>query len=115
MLAWLLFLPLSLPALARLDRTYGIHPDLLSKYAPLKSNTWRCLDGSKEIPWTALNDDFCDCLDGSDEPGTSACSNGIFYCQNAGHVGAFIPSSRVNDGLCGASLNSRDEAEAEWR
>jgi len=58
------------------------------------------LDGSKEIPWTAVNDDFCDCLDGSDEPGTSACSNGIFYCQNAGHLGASIPSSRVSDGLC---------------
>ncbi|KAK2462316.1 hypothetical protein APHAL10511_005622 [Amanita phalloides] len=100
MLAWLLLLPLPLPVLARLDQTYGVHPDNLSKYVPLKSGTWRCLDGSKEIDWVAVNDDYCDCPDGSDEPGTSACPNGIFYCQNLGHIGASIPSSRVNDGLC---------------
>lgn len=30
-----------------------------------------------EIAWDRVNDDFCDCPgDGSDEPGTSACSNG---------------------------------------
>lgn len=32
-----------------------------------------------EISWDRVNDDFCDCPgDGSDEPGTSACSNGAF-------------------------------------
>lgn len=31
------------------------------------------------ISWDRVNDDFCDCPhDGSDEPGTSACSNGGF-------------------------------------
>ena len=33
--------------------------------------------------------------------GTSACSDNTFYCTNEGHIGASIPSSRVNDGLCG--------------
>jgi hypothetical protein len=33
--------------------------------------------------------------------GTSACSGNTFYCANEGHIGASIPSSRVNDGLCG--------------
>lgn len=35
---------------------------------------------SAEIAWDRVNDDFCDCpYDGSDEPGTSACSNGDFF------------------------------------
>jgi hypothetical protein len=33
--------------------------------------------------------------------GTSACSGNTFYCVNEGYIGASIPSSRVNDGLCG--------------
>ncbi|KAJ7367858.1 glucosidase II beta subunit-like-domain-containing protein [Mycena albidolilacea] len=98
MLLWLLALPL--PALASLDKTLGVAPALLAKYSPPKSGAWKCLDGSKEIPWDFVNDDACDCPDGSDEPGTSACPNSTFYCQNAGHIGATIPSSRVNDGLC---------------
>ena len=28
--------------------------------------------------------------------------NTTFYCRNEGHIGATIPSSRVDDGLCGA-------------
>lgn len=37
-----------------------------------------CIDGSKSVQLTAFNDDFCDCPDGSDEPGTNACNNGQY-------------------------------------
>ena len=45
-----------------------------------------------------MNDDYCDCDDGSDEPGTSACEFSKFYCANEGHVQMNLISSRVNDG-----------------
>ena len=55
--------------------------------------------------------DFCDCVDGSDEPGTSACPNGKFFCLNIGYESCTLPSSRVNDGICDCCDGS-DEAES---
>ena len=54
----------------------------------------------KTIPYSRINDDFCDCLDGSDEPGTSACTKGTFFCRNRGYHSAKIFKSRVNDLVC---------------
>ncbi|KAH8113337.1 endoplasmic reticulum protein [Phellopilus nigrolimitatus] len=93
MLSWLLLL-LGLLA-GRLRPAAALHKSLRPDPA-----SWTCLDASKAIPWASVNDDYCDCPDGSDEPGTSACPNATFYCQNEGHIGASIRSSRVNDGLC---------------
>ncbi|KAG5735388.1 Glucosidase 2 subunit beta [Termitomyces sp. T112] len=127
MIPWLLLLPLFTQISAAVEKTLGVSPALLSKYVPLPSGNWKCLDGSKEISWAFVNDDSCDCLDGSDEPGTGACLNTEFYCQNKGHIGAFIPGSRVNDGLCepqccdgsderpGVCKNVCKEASEEYR
>jgi len=59
-----------------------------------------CHDGIQKIPTAMVNDDYCDCKDGSDEPGTAACTGGSFFCLNKGHVGKTLYSSRVNDGVC---------------
>ncbi|KAF9299531.1 hypothetical protein BGZ74_008889 [Mortierella antarctica] len=82
------------------NKLRGVAPSDLQRYAPNEKGQWTCLDSSKTISFSAVNDDYCDCLDGSDEPGTSACGNGFFYCANEGHVPARIKTSRVNDGVC---------------
>ncbi|KAL1195223.1 Glucosidase 2 subunit beta [Cardamine amara subsp. amara] len=80
------------------DPFLGISPQDEKYYK--SSSEIKCKDGSKKFTRVQLNDDFCDCPDGTDEPGTSACPNGKFYCRNAGHSPLVLFSSRVNDGLC---------------
>eukprot|EP00834_Sanchytrium_tribonematis_P003411 NODE_130_length_16779_cov_1.687410.p9 type:complete len:258 gc:universal NODE_130_length_16779_cov_1.687410:3602-4375(+) len=53
-------------------------------------------DGNKKIPISWINDDYCDCQDGTDEKGTSACDT-EFFCNNDG-LSKYIPSSWVDDG-----------------
>ncbi|XP_036324247.1 uncharacterized protein LOC118737672 [Rhagoletis pomonella] len=76
-------------------------------YKPNFDGKFRCLDGRAEVPFDHVNDDYCDCIyDGSDEPSTNACQNGRFYCKyqkrhiTGRGVDLFVPSSRVNDGIC---------------
>ncbi|KAL8239454.1 hypothetical protein R6Q59_016021 [Mikania micrantha] len=75
----------------------GIHP-LDEKY--FESEVINCKDGSNSFTRDRINDEFCDCVDGTDEPGTSACPTSKFYCRNAGSSPRFLFSSRVNDQIC---------------
>mmetsp|Transcript_39000 Transcript_39000/g.69880 ORF Transcript_39000/g.69880 Transcript_39000/m.69880 type:complete len:548 (-) Transcript_39000:39-1682(-) len=89
----------------------GADPAAAAAYVAARSSgTFACLDGSRQVPLHAINDDFCDCVNGSDEPGTSACPRGTFYCKNLGHTPKVLPSSFVNDSVCDCCDGS-DEAK----
>ncbi|KAH7356217.1 glucosidase II beta subunit-like-domain-containing protein [Pyrenochaeta sp. MPI-SDFR-AT-0127] len=107
-------------------RPRGVGPDFAKFYKG--PETFTCIfNPSIKIPVARLNDDYCDCPDGSDEPGTSACSylsplspsqpSGFkagsvndtlalpgFYCKNKGHQPSYIPFTSVNDGVCDYEL-----------
>jgi protein kinase C substrate 80K-H len=102
-----------------------LHNAVAKYYKDLSS--FSCIsDPSIKLDISQINDDYCDCPDGSDEPGTSACSNLSpysppsvstpqlninytsslpgFYCKNKGHQPGYIPFSYVNDGTCDYEL-----------
>ncbi|KAJ5247345.1 Glucosidase 2 subunit beta [Penicillium chermesinum] len=111
----------------KIPRPRGVSPDFAKFYQD--QTTFTCISNpDTRIPFTAVNDNFCDCPDGSDEPGTSACSHLSrnsplsvaerpghseaelklalpgFYCKNKGHKPSYVPFQRVNDGVCDYEL-----------
>ncbi|TMW66180.1 hypothetical protein Poli38472_003945 [Pythium oligandrum] len=92
----------------------GVAPADLEQYQ--RSGGLLCRIGDREelLPHDRVNDDYCDCDDGKDEPGTSACSNlaeSTFYCVNGGFFSKQIPTSLLNDGICDCCDGS-DEFDA---
>ncbi|KMU90048.1 glucosidase 2 subunit beta [Coccidioides immitis H538.4] len=103
-------------------RPRGVGPEFAKYYKD--ASTFTCISNpSIKLPFSAVNDNYCDCPDGSDEPGTSACSfisslspsfvsdpgdetsnrtSALpgFYCKNKGHKPAYLPFQRVNDAVC---------------
>ena len=73
-----------------------------TEWAQYDGDSFSCRDGSGTVPMAKLNDEYCDCADGSDEPGTSACAgaDSRFYCPNRGFRPLYVRSSVVNDGVC---------------
>ncbi|KAG6032331.1 hypothetical protein E4U41_007245, partial [Claviceps citrina] len=105
----------------------GVGPEYVSHYQGTTEFT--CIsDPSIKLSLDRVNDNTCDCPDGSDEPGTAACAHidplspdqplpgsGTvsasarpalpgFWCENAGHIGSYVPFLYVNDGMCDHDL-----------
>ncbi|PNY25183.1 Glucosidase 2 subunit beta [Tolypocladium capitatum] len=105
----------------------GVSPEFASYYEG-KSEFACITDASTKLSLSRVNDNTCDCPDGSDEPGTAACAhidplspqqplpgspsgstdaqNALpgFWCVNKGHIGSYVPFSYVNDGACDYDL-----------
>lgn len=77
----------------------GVSPEDSPRYT---GEAFHCLQSGAPLPFSAVNDDFCDCEDGSDEPGTAACAGKptLFYCVNDLSFPEYVYSSRVTDGVC---------------
>lgn len=86
----------------------GVGPDAALKV----SEKYYVCDG-RNIPIERLNDNYCDCIDESDEPGTSACNKGSFTCLNPGYKRSTIPSSRVDDRICDCCDGSDEQGICE--
>ncbi|KAF2712396.1 hypothetical protein K504DRAFT_373582 [Pleomassaria siparia CBS 279.74] len=113
-------------AASDLPRPRGVGPEFAKFYKDREAFT--CISNpSIKLDISRLNDDYCDCPDGSDEPGTSACSyisplsppqpsrvkigqfNETlalpgFYCKNKGHIPSYVPFTNINDGVCDYEL-----------
>jgi len=95
-----------IPGGSKLLPVLGIRQRDAQLYKSNANGTFRCLQSKVVISYDKVNDDYCDCPeDGSDEPGTNACENGVFHCRTVIRKGyklnkGIIKSSRVNDGIC---------------
>ncbi|KAH7323596.1 putative glucosidase 2 subunit beta [Rhexocercosporidium sp. MPI-PUGE-AT-0058] len=108
---------------AESSRPRGVSPEFAKFYKSTDSFT--CISNPEiKLSPSQVNDEYCDCPDGSDEPGTAACTyisdlsppqpvsgkvNSTFalpgyYCKNKGHIPGYVPHMYVNDGVCDYEL-----------
>jgi len=107
------------PRLAR-----GLNAEIAKKFSD-DYKTFTCDNGATVLSVDAVNDDYCDCADSSDEYGTTACPKGTFYCRNKFYTPSYLPSGQLDDGVCdccdgtdepaGACKNNCKELGAERR
>ena len=108
----MIFLVFSLSSCISVDKIRGVSPVNAGQYRraiSVRKGTFTCFDKLKTLNVSRINDGYCDCDDGSDEPGTNACGTGEFYCRNTGSVPKVIPKWMVDDGVCDCCDGSDEE------
>lgn len=102
-------------------RFRGVDPTNLDHYL---GKTFKCPGSDKEIPIEYVNDNYCDCpvVDGetvTDEPGTGACANNVFYCKDTALKDVRLRPSQINDGFCdccdGSDEWDNEDAHCEYK
>lgn len=81
---------------------FGANATIEARYRAaidLEKQMFTCFDGSRSIPLSRFNDNYRDCPDGSDEPGSSE-GSGLFLCKNTGYVSYAVSRWSVGDGIC---------------
>ena len=56
--------------------------DEKSKYYIKTSEQFKCLESGELVLFSQINDHYCDCKDGTDEPSTNACPNNMYVCTH---------------------------------
>ncbi|KAG1696277.1 hypothetical protein DVH05_018823 [Phytophthora capsici] len=106
------------PAVSYASSSLQIHGVAPSDQNQYLSPEFSCVVGGKAVnlPISRVNDEFCDCDDGQDEPGTAACShliNAQFHCENGGFFPGKIHTSRIHDGICDCCDGSDEEVDGK--
>lgn len=110
----------------QLSRIRGSHVQEGVFYTPVNGK-FTCIKSGEVISFEKVNDNYCDCADSSDEPGTNACPDGketqkfstsiflmglwpdlhvfpgLFHCgivSTNPKYPKMVPASKVNDGIC---------------
>lgn len=93
----------------------GVHPSAAGQYLEDLIGMFQCLQSKEKIPLEQVNDNYCDCQDSTDEPGTNACPDGRFFCQvQLPQRGPqWVHASKVNDGICDCCDGSDEWAGQE--
>ncbi|XP_065169741.1 uncharacterized protein [Atheta coriaria] len=84
-------------------KVLGTHKYHIRLYQRTGRNQFQCLFSRELIDYELVNDNYCDCTDGTDEPGTNACPGKTFFCTSQAtyrNYKKIISSNKVNDGVC---------------
>merc|ERR1719195_1116667 len=91
------------------SRPRGIRAEVASLYNP--GSDFRCFDGSNTIPFIQVNDDYCDCCDGTDEWETgAACEN---TCNELGRAAREARQAELKAALEGFNIRRGMVEEAK--